>query len=115
MTLKMNISKKILKINIRLACTGEEISSIIVDRDIIINCWFNKFIKDKYNIELKESDIKIMIYSLHIYSYYDQSIGNLLFNKIDLFSTDKDLYNEINEIHEIHVSLYFSPIFIIII
>ena len=89
-----------LKINIFLACTGGKIGNIIVDKNIKINECFNNFIGNKYSVELKESDIKIMIDSILIYSYYDQSIGNVLFNKKDLFLTNKDIL-EMHEIIEI--------------
>jgi uncharacterized membrane protein YqjE len=87
-----------LEINMKIACSGKEIGSIIVNKNSTINVWFNNFMRSKYNVELKDSDIKIMIDSLIIYSYYDQSIGNLLFNEINLFSDNKN----------INVSLLFS-------
>jgi len=96
-----------LKIKIILACTGEEIEIIIVDINNTINVWFNNFIKYKYNVELIESDIKIMFASKQIYSYYDQSIGNVLFKE------NSDV-SEKSEIPEIIVSLIFSPTFIYI-
>ncbi len=96
-----------LKINIISACSGKKIDSIRVNKDITINDWFYKFIRDKYYYELKESDIKIMIDFLLIYSYYDHSIGNSYYDRINnglyavLFENNK----------EINVSLLISPTF----
>ena len=91
-----------LKINIISACSGEKVDSFIVNKNITFNDWFYKFIKDKYYTELIESDIKIMIDSQLIYSYYDHSIGNGLY--VVLFENNKD-------IQEINVSLLISPTF----
>ena len=110
MTRKMNKVGEKLKINIISACSGKKIDSIIVNKDITINDWFYKFIRDKYYDELKESDIKIMIDFLLIYSYYDHSIGNSYYDLIGnglyavLFENNKD-------IQEINVSLLISPTF----
>jgi hypothetical protein len=98
-----------VKINIISAFTGEEIGSLIVDKDSKINEWFNNFIRNKYDVELKESDIKIMMDSIEIYSYYDQSIGNGQYAVLFNFIKEKH-----DEIHEINVSLLFSPTFIYI-
>jgi len=95
----------ILKINIMSACTGEKIGSIIVDKKhSTINEWFNKFMKEKYNDKLYETDIKIIYDLIQIYSYYDQEIGNKSIEKINLFEN----------IQEISVLLVFSDPFIYI-
>ena len=66
-------------------------------------------IRKPNDVELKESDVKIMRDSIEIYSYYDQSIGNILYTVLFNFIKDKH-----DEIHEINVSLLFSPTFIYI-
>ena len=85
---------------------GEEIGRIKL-QNITINELFNNFIRDKYNVELKDSDIKIMIDTLVIYSYYDQSIGDVLFlnnKKINLLNDEIFENNK-----KINVLLLFSP------